>query len=476
MMNNRLNDASIAVRTASAPYQMSGRVVRFTTARSVIAPYRWWVAFLAMLVAPTALAYQVSVGTYVSNAGKTVTVPVALDSAAGLSYAGATLTYDPQVLVVTKAEAGSLKTLLAEDFVATDTNGTLTVAIFGSTDANVAAGSGSIANVTFAARDGTEGLYSDIAVSDVELGEKSGVKDVTAGSPVRTVNGMVRVVASSAAVVRLDSAQTICADTSLGSLALKSGDSIQASDAQTAIVVSGAVTSESAAILVKAPVNGWASGKYALLSTATAGLAFALEGAEGTMSSEVANGITTYYATLQIAGEVPVVCDDETLSPGSMNQIRSNARLLFEGKTDAASLALKAKFEGAKKLEVSGPADSVSLIADMGISPAFGAVDETGTLMLTYTMPKLEITSFDPQTGAVRFKVTPGEGNQIVSEIATGYIHVYGTDNLGEKMKYISKVGFDLTPYLKSATKGEGIINVTLGTHTFLKVKIENMP
>ena len=85
MMNNRLNDASIAVRTASAPYQMSGRVVRFTTARSVIAPYRWWVAFLAMLVAPTALAYQVSVGTYVSNAGKTVTVPVALDSAAGLS-------------------------------------------------------------------------------------------------------------------------------------------------------------------------------------------------------------------------------------------------------------------------------------------------------------------------------------------------------------------------------------------------------
>ena len=145
MMNKRLNDASIAVRTASAPYQMSGRVVRFTTARSVIAPYRWWVAFLAMLVAPTALAYQVSVDTYVCNAGRQITVPVALDSAAGLSYAGATLTYDPQLLVVTKAEAGSLKTLMAEDFVATDTNGTLTVAIFGSTDANVAAGSGSIA-------------------------------------------------------------------------------------------------------------------------------------------------------------------------------------------------------------------------------------------------------------------------------------------------------------------------------------------
>ena len=75
------------------------------------------VSLVALFIAPAALAYQVSVGTYVSNAGKTVTVPVALDSAAGLSYAGATLTYDPQVLVVTKAEAGSLKTLMAEDFV-----------------------------------------------------------------------------------------------------------------------------------------------------------------------------------------------------------------------------------------------------------------------------------------------------------------------------------------------------------------------
>ncbi|MGN0846558.1 MAG: hypothetical protein ACI4RA_04145 [Kiritimatiellia bacterium] len=32
---------------------------------------------------------------------------------------------------------------------------------------------------------------------------------------------------------------------------------------------------------------------------------------------------------------------------------------------------------------------------------------------------------------------------------------------------------FDLTPYLKDDTRGEGVLNVTLGTHTFLKVKIE---
>ena len=66
-----------------------------------------------VMAAFTVNAYQVSVGTYVSNSGKTVTVPVVLDNAAGLSYASATLTYDPQVLVVTKAEAGSLKSLMA---------------------------------------------------------------------------------------------------------------------------------------------------------------------------------------------------------------------------------------------------------------------------------------------------------------------------------------------------------------------------
>lgn len=429
-----------------------------------------------VMAAFTVNAYQVSVGTYVSNSGKTVTVPVVLDNAAGLSYASATLTYDPQVLVVTKAEAGSLKDLMPDDFVAADTNGTIVVSIFGVPGENVTTNAGgSIASITFAVREGTEGQFSDIAVAEVELGEKTGVLDVAVVSPIVRVNGMIRVMDAGADVARLENAQIISADTVLGSLTLADGDSIQASDSQTAIRVTGAVTA-TGAIVVKSPVNGWASGRYALLSTTTAGLSFALEGVEGTMTSEVVNGVTTYYATLAIAGEVPVVCDSETLSSGSQNQIRANARLVFEGKTDAASLALKAKFDAATKLEVVGPAGSVATIADMGISPAFGELDASGTLRLTYAMPTLVITAFDPKTGAVRFKVTPGAGNQIVSEIATGYIHVYGTDNLAERMKYISQVGFDLTPYLKPATKGEGVVNMTLGTHTFLKIKIESTP
>jgi hypothetical protein len=189
-------------------------------------------------------------------------------------------------------------------------------------------------------------------------------------------------------------------------------------------------------------------------------LAFSLEGVDGaTFSTETANGVTTYYAAVSVAGEIPVTCAAEVLSAGAKNQIRS---------------LLAGQLSGVTEIVVSGPQGNVGLIADMGIAPS---CTRDGTrLLASYAMPELRITQFDPKTGAVRFKVTPGAGNQIVSEIATGYIHVYGTSSLSEKMKYISQVGFDLTPYLKAETKGEGTLYVTLGTHTFLKVKVEAVP
>lgn len=429
-----------------------------------------------MLAACVANAYQVSVGTYVSNAGKIVTVPVALDLAAGLSYASATLTYDPQVLVVVKAEAGSLKSLMAEDFVAVDTNGSLTVSIFGSADANVLSGSGSIANVTFVVRDGTEGLYSDIAVTDVQLGEKTGVKDVTVNNPITTINGMIRVVGAEAAVKRLDSPQTVCSGTSLASLTLKGGDAILADAAQSNPVrVLGSVVNESDVIQVKAPLYGWLSGTYALLSTPTTGLVFALEGVAASYSSECVNGITTYYATVTIAGEAQIECEGETLDAETKMQIREYTRQAI-AKLDLSNpenVRVKEAFETAALIRVRGPnGTSVSLISDMGLAPAL-SIDATGTLNLTYSRPRLSITSFNFLTGAVGIKVVPGEGNSIIANINTGYIHVYGASALGEKMKYISNVGFDMTPYLKEATLGEGTLYITLGTHTFLKVKVE---
>ncbi len=412
---------------------------------------------LLSVLAADLLAYEISVGTYVVNAGKTVVVPIALDSAAGLSYASATISYDPQVLVVTKTDAGTLREWMSEDFVSADTNGTVTVSIFGSAT-NTGDVSGSIGAITFAVREGTAGQYSDLAISRVELGDSTGVRDVTFGNPLRTVGGMVRVMGSEADVARLAAPQIIAADTELGSLALSAGDSLQASDLQTPITVSGTVTAEET-VTVLAPPNGWASGTYALLATPTAGLSFVLDGIEGTVTAETVDGLTTYYAALAIAGEIPVECAVEELSAGTKNQIRS----LLAGQLD-----------GVNRISVTGPAGYVSLIADMGIAPACSVNAGVATAM--YGMPELRITSFDPETGAVRIKVTPAAGNTIVSEIATGYIHVYGTDTLGGPMRYIQKVGFDLTPYLKAATKGEAVLNVTLGTHTFLKVKIEDIP
>lgn len=410
---------------------------------------------MAVAVGVVVNGYQVSVGTYVSNAGKTVTVPIELDSAAGLSYAGVTITYDPQVLVVTKTEAGTLRSVMAEDFVSTDTNGTLAVTIFGSVRENVASGSGSIAKVTFAVREGTEELYSDLAVTDVSLGEKTGLKDVTVDNPVTTQNGMIRVMAENAAVDRLENAQTICAGTTLGALALKPGDAILAG---TGAVKSGAVTA-AGAIPVLAPNDGWTSGRYELLQSTSADLTFTLAGLDGAVvQRETSAGKTLYFVDVAVAGEGEIVCASETLDTAAKAQIRAYAKLAIDALPDTpANAAVKTAFAGGKRILVVAPADgtSAALVSDMGLAPSAVVDPSTGELKFTYATPKLALTAFDPETGAVRFKVTPGAGNTIVSELATGYVHVYGTDSLADRMRYISKVGFDLTPYLKADTRGE---------------------
>jgi hypothetical protein len=324
-------------------------------------------------------------------------------------------------------------------------------------------------------RDGTAGLYSDIAISDVDLGEKTGVKDVTAGNPVTTVGGMVRVVGSDAAVSRLENPQTVCAGTVLASLALQAGDALLADDAQMVpVAVAGAVTGVAGAIPVHAPAYGWTSGTYPLLSTATTGLAFELESVEAEFSSVAENGITTYYATVSIAGEVPIVCDTEALGAGTKAQIRDYVRMAIArlDPADAATAHIRDRFEKGPRILVTGPNDaSVALISDMGLAPAM-SVDE-GILKLTYAMPTLKLTSFNPANGAVGVVVMPGAGNAIVADINTAYVHVYGAERLGETFQRISQVGFDFSKYLKEETKGEGTLYVTLGSHSFLKVKVE---
>ena len=407
--------------------------------------------------------YEASVDNFVANSGQRIAVPVRFDTVCGASHVGVRVAYDPQVLVLVKAEEGDLTATLDDDFIVVGDaqGGAVSVSAFGTENVAAEVG-GTLATLIFEVREGTQGLYSDVAVSDVRVGEKTGVKDITVGNAVTARSGMVRVVGESAAVERLgDNAQIICADVRCGSLVLRSGDAIQASGSQTAIAVSEAVSSEGT-VRVLPPITGWSRGKYAILSTTTAGLQLALEGLNGataTCGFETEGGITTY--TVEIAtGEVPVVCEGETLAAEDRNRIRKAI-------VDAGRMP-----EGVKGIAVAGPSGNVGLIADLGIAPAVGAVDANGILNVTYSMPTITITSFDPKSGVVGIKVVPGTGNAIVSTIATGYVHVYGSSTLGEEMQRLETLEFDLTPYLKTETRGEAALTVDLGTHSFLRVKV----
>ena len=177
------------------------------------------------------------------------------------------------------------------------------------------------------------------------------------------------------------------------------------------------------------------------------------------------------------AGVGEIACATEALDTTTKSQIRSYAAQAIAklDTSDGERAALKTAFGSGNEIAVSGPdgGASASLVADMGIAPAL-AVDETGTLAMTYATPTLEITSFDPTTGKVGIKVTPGEGNQIVANIDTGCVSVYGTDDLGKAMTLVEQVDIDLTPYLDEETKGEGTLTVTPGAHTFLKIRVES--
>lgn len=268
--------------------------------------------FVALCVQSFVLfGYEVSVDTFVANPGQRVAVPVRFDTVKGASHVWTRMTYDPQVLVLMEVKEGSLNATFPDDFVVVgdEKSGSVSISALGETNVQAEV-EGTLATVIFEVRTGTQGLYSDLTVANVKVGEETGLRDVTVANPVKTKNGMVRVMAQSAAVARLEDAQTICADAVLGSVAFKDGDGIQASDEQTAVVVTGAVTTEEA-IRVIAPIEGWASGRYELLKTPTTGLQFALVDAPGgwALGSEESNGIVTYFANVNIIDELPIICE-----------------------------------------------------------------------------------------------------------------------------------------------------------------------
>lgn len=414
----------------------------------------------AMLVPFASWGRTASAGTVVANPGATVSVPVTVDDLSGSSAAVFTVDYDPTVLVClgvdadAAADAGKMTYL--------DSGHGRIVAIFSGFEEGATVPT-EFMRIRFSVRDGTQGLYSDVTLADVEFGAKDGVTDLSVLNPLKVVNGMVRVMSADAEVARLEEAFAVWPGTTLKSLTLGSGDGIKAGAAE--VRVSGAVAS-TGAVRVEPPSGGWQTGRYALLATQTEGLSFdcaqeAVSPAAITVVESREAGVSTYYADIVVDGGVEIVAEGWGPDMETSAQIRA-----------ACDAALKAN-PSVSRIVVKGDPEVVPVAADLGIAPG---TDVSGTeLAVSYAVPTLDIIGFDPQTGRVRIKVTPGEGNSIRTALATGCIHVYGTDNLAEKMRYVSGTAFDLSPYLKDATKGEADLTVSMGTHTFIKVKAERI-
>lgn len=407
-------------------------------------------ACMSLLAVP---ARTVSTGTVVANPGATVSVPVNVDDVADVGAAVFVVGYDPTIVVCLGVDAG--EAVEAKSLTYLDSgSGRICAIVSGFRQRQ-----GNVMRLRFSLRDGTQGLFSDVTLQDVQLGASDGVTDLSASNPLKVVNGMIRVQPCDAKTARLEEPFVVHAKTELRSLVLGAGDGLGASADGEGIVVSESVASQGA-IPVEPPLGGWRTGSYALLTTPTQGLSFELKAATNVLfrTTNDARGVT-YWADVTIEGQVEIAHEDGLLSTAALAQVRTALADELAEHPEVTSVVVK------------GAAALVPVVVDLGIAPLF---EVQGTqAVATYMEPTLRITEFNPETGRVRIRVTPGAGNSIRSTLTTGCIHVYGTSDLTRRMQYIPGTGFDLTPYLREETKGEANLSVSLGTHTFIKIKAE---
>lgn len=408
------------------------------------------------LVAATYAAYarKVDVDTYVVNPGNVVSVALAVDDLSDVGAATFVINYDSTIVACLGVDEGAA--VEGAKMTYADTGAGQIVMVMPSFMTT----SGVVARVRFLAREGTAGQFSDVTVAVADFCAKDGVTDLSVKNPVSIKNGMVRVVAADAAVERLENEFCVWPKTTLRELTLEEGDAIMASDDGCAVMVAGAVKS-TGSIKVNPPLYGWQTGRYEILKTPTTQLEFNLRGVDGEVEvlSETVDGLTCYYADIVVEGSREIVVENGTLEKDVLAAIR-------------ASLGSElSAYPGVSRIVVKGDVSVIPVAVDLGIKP--GITVSGVEAHATYEAPTLKIIAFNPETGLVRIKVTPGTGNIIKSQLVTGCIHVYGTSNLSEKMRYISGTKIDVTEYLDESTKGEADLTVTMGANTFLKVKAE---
>ena len=309
----------------------------------------------------------------------------------------------------------------------------------------------------FLTRGGTAGQFSDVTVTKVELLEESGVRDATVSNPISTTNGMIRVMAADAAAGRLEGAQTVVADSRLGSLALSAGDGIQASDAGTPIVVDGDV-STAGAIPLAAPDHGWATAVYTILRTPTAGLSFSSEtnAAERLAVEETrAGGLSTYTLVVNEVDGLAVLSLDDDLSASLQTYVRECV----------------GRPAGVETVWVEGGSNAVSMARSFGIRPAVSLLGDYAEA--AFAMPTLRVTGFDAEAGTIDAVVEPAAGNSIAgSGKVTGIVEVLGGAELGRPLLPVDRVEIDLSRYFDAASAGEIRCRATFGDNRFFQVRI----
>ena len=414
---------------------------------------RKFVLVLSILFSCSVFARTVAVDTYVCNPGQVVSVNVTVDDLSDVGAATFSINYDSTIVACLGVDAG--EAINGAKMTYADTGAGQIVLVV----PEFTAVKGVVARVRLLAREGTQGQFSDVTVASADFGAKDGVTDLATVNPIQVKNGMVRVVDSIASISRLEAAFTVWPKTKVRELTLDDGDVVQAADDGEGIQVSQSV-SASGAIPVRAPLYGWQTGRYTLMTTPTKNLQFSLgDDIDAVISFETINGMTSYYADVTVEGSLEVVPETGNLEAGTIAAIRAS---LSSG---------LAAYPNVKRVVVKGEGAKIPVIVDLGIVPDIAVAGDTATV--EYKSPSLTIVAFNPKTGIVRIKVTPGEGNSIRSQLVMGCIHVYGTNDLLKKMRYVSKVSIDVSNYLREGTKGEADLTVTMGTHTFLKVKAE---
>ena len=416
-------------------------------------------SFLILFCASLCRAQSVRLGNVVCNPGAHFTVPVEIDHVEGVASVYLLITYDPLLLVLTDVKAGSLADHFDTDFLMSEEPGVIELVTFGKRNGEMrSARGGSVALLSFAAREGSAGSYSDLTLSDVRINERTMTADLTVGAGLQPTNGLMRAFATTESCTerRGTGPLTVIADTELNHLTLLPGDQLQVSDKQTPVIVKGDLTVTEAIGLQK-PEHGWATATYKVLKTTAKDVTFTIEGEQPdayTVTTIEEDGMMLYSLKVSMDDEVPITLpSDVDLDASALNALRD---------------LLADRMEGATTITVIGSTAAIEAGLDLGIVPETTLND--GMLTAMFAMPQLVIKSFEPKFGRVNVQVIPAGNASVGKAMATGVLHVFGTESLLVPMTEIENPEIDLTAYLGSERRGEVSVVVELGQKTFIKV------